>query len=160
MEFQMAYRPTKKPTIDCGKTLTEQSHKNQCDINRILDDYRRTGLINHAKNNEGRYDDVTGYDFQKAMETVANVKSMFEGLPAEMRKEFGNDAVRFLDFVQNPANEQKMAKMGILRGNDGIDISGAPSGAPVRAPGAAVSGDSPDGDGSGAIQAEGASEGA
>ena len=64
------------PTINTGKGLTEQSHLEQCDINIILADYSRTGFMRHAKENQGRYDDVTSYDFQKSMETVANVKSM------------------------------------------------------------------------------------
>jgi hypothetical protein len=55
---------------------------------------------------------------------------MFEGLPSEIRKEFGHDPSKFLQYVQDPKNEEELAKRGILRGNDGVDISGAYSGAP------------------------------
>lgn len=112
------------PTVETGEGLTEQSHKDQCDINQILKDYTRTGFIKHAKQNEGQYDDVTGIDFQTSMETVARVKSLFEGLPAEIRKEFDHQPAKFLDYVQDPANGEELAARGILKGNDGVDISG------------------------------------
>lgn len=123
-----------KSTISTGKGLTEQAHKNECDMNFILRDYARTGLIRHAKQHEGKYDDIGVQDFQEAMFIVAQASSMFEQLPAAIRKRFKNDPAAFLEFAQNPDNKSEMQKMGILRGNDGIDISGAPSGAPVADP--------------------------
>lgn len=120
------------PTIDTGEGLTEQSHKNECDMNYILKDYARTGFIKHANQNAGQYDDVTSVDFQSAMDTVANVKSMFEGLPSAVRAEFSHNPSQFLDYVQNPANTQALAERGILHGNDGIDIRGAYTAAPTE----------------------------
>lgn len=120
------------PTIDTGEGLTEQSHKDACDMNYILKDYARTGFIKHARQHEGKYDDVTSYDFQQAMDTVANVKSMFEGLPSEVRAEFAHNPSQFLDYVQNPENTKVLADRGILVGNDGIDISGAYTTAPIQ----------------------------
>lgn len=120
------------PTIETGQGLTEQSHKQECDINYILKDYARTGFMKHANQNAGQYDDVTSVDFQEAMNTVANVKSLFEGLPSGVRAEFGNNPSSFLDYVQNPANSEALAQRGILAGNDGIDISGAYTAAPTQ----------------------------
>jgi phage internal scaffolding protein len=119
-------------TIDTGKGLTEQSHKKQCDMNVILADYARTGLIKHAKQHEGRYDDVTTQDFQEAMFIVKNAENMFNALPAAVRKQFEGRPEQFLDFVQNPDNKEQMASMGILKGNDGIDINGAHVNSPVE----------------------------
>lgn len=120
------------PTVDTGEGLTEQSHKNECDMNYILKDYARTGFIKHANQNAGQYDDVTSVDFQDAMNTVANVKSMFEGLPSAVRAEFSHNPSQFLDYVQNPANAEALAQRGILAGNDGLDISGAYTAAPTQ----------------------------
>lgn len=131
MKIQKAYQKTKRPTIDCGPGLTEQAHKKECDINHILRDYTRTGLIKHAKQFEGRYDDIQVQDFQDAMFIVANANNMFNQLPGETRKQFGNSPAAFLDFVNNPANKGRMAEMGILRGNDGLDINGAAVGSPT-----------------------------
>jgi phage internal scaffolding protein len=131
--IQRTHRPRSQcPTIDTGEGLTEQSHKQECDINYILKDYARTGFIKHANQNAGQYDDVSAVDFQTAMDTVANVKTMFENLPSQVRAEFQNEPTRFLDYVQNPANTQALAERGILHGNDGIDISGAYTAAPTE----------------------------
>jgi len=120
------------PTIDTGEGLTEQSHKQECDINYILKDYTRTGFIKHANQNAGQYDDVTSVDFQTAMDTVANVKTMFENLPSQVRAEFNNQPTQFLDYVQNPNNTEALAQRGILHGNDGLDITGAYTAAPTQ----------------------------
>ena len=136
MKFQTPYdrKNNCKPKTICEEeTLTEQTHKNQCDINRILKDYQKNGFIAHAKKHEGQYDDVSSMDFTNAMQTVATVKSMFEGLPSTYREQFGNNPTNFLTFVQNPDNAQQMQKMGILKGNDGINIHGAATKAPVEA---------------------------
>jgi phage internal scaffolding protein len=131
--LQRTHRPRSQcPTIDTGEGLTEQSHKQECDINYILKDYARTGFIKHANQNAGQYDDVTSVDFQTAMDTVANVKSMFENLPSQVRAEFQNEPTRFLDYVQNPANAKALEQRGILHGNDGIDIRGAYTAAPTE----------------------------
>ena len=121
---------SRKVQLNTGKGLTEQAHKRETDMNYILRDYYKTGLIKHAAKNQGRYDDISPVDFREAMEVVANSKSMFEELPANMRKQFDNQPDKFLEFVQNPDNKDQMQKMGILKGNDGIDISGAPTVAP------------------------------
>lgn len=118
--------------LDTGPGKTEQAHKNECDMNFILRDYTRTGFIRHAKNNQGRYDDVSVSSFQDAMFLVTQAKNMFNELPSQVRKRFGNDPSEFLGFVQNPENKEEMAKLGILKGNDGVDLSGVPTKAPVQ----------------------------
>lgn len=132
LKIQKAFRKSQRSGIDTGEGMTEQCHKKECDMNYILRDYTRTGLIRHANENEGKYDDVSSADFQNAMFTVARVNSMFESLPGMMRKQFDNNASKFLEFVQNPNNYEEMRNMGILHGNDGIDIRGAQTMAPVR----------------------------
>lgn len=121
------------PTVETGEGVTEQAHKDACDINSILHDYTRTGFMRHAKQNEGRYDDVTSVDFQNAQNIVAQVKTMFETLPSEIRQEFGQNPSTFLDYVQNPSNGKELADRGILVGNDGINIKGATSRALTKA---------------------------
>ena len=121
----------KGSVIDTGEGITEQAHKQETDMNYILRDYARTGFIRHAKDNQGRYDDVSVQDFQEAMFTVATATNMFNELPANIRKDFGNDPASFLGFVQNPDNQEKLQEMGIIRGNDGLDLKGMPSKAPL-----------------------------
>jgi phage internal scaffolding protein len=121
----------KGSVVDTGEGLTEQAHKNETDMNYILRDYKRTGFIRHAKENQGRYDDISVQDFQEAMFVVAEANNMFAELPANIRKDFNNDPSQFLGFVQNPDNQEKLQKMGIIKGNDGVDLKGMPTTAPL-----------------------------
>lgn len=132
MKIRNAYtRGKDKPTIDTGDTLTEQSHKAETDMNYILREYSRTGFIKHSKENQGRYDDVTVTDFTEALILVTNSQRMFNELPAPVRSRFQNDPGKFLEFVQDKNNLQEMHKLGILKGNDGIDIKGTQTNVPT-----------------------------
>lgn len=119
-------------TVDTGPGMTEQSHKHETDMNYILRDYAKTGLIKHAREHEGRYDDVSVQDFQEAMFIVKEAENMFQALPSQIRKRFNQNPAAFLEFVQNPRNEDEMRRLGILRGNDGVDIKGAVTTAPTE----------------------------
>lgn len=118
--------------IHTGEGLTEQSHKDECDINCILRDYQRTGLLKHAKDHQGRYDDITVQDFQEAMNTVTQAQQMFSELPSSIRKKFHQDPSLFLEYVHDKNNLTEMQRMGILKGNDGIDIKGTPVNSPTE----------------------------
>lgn len=131
LSIKKPYDKAKGKGIKCGKSLTEQAHKKECDMNHILRQYQATGMVRHAKEHEGKYDDVTSQDFQSAMFIVTEAQQMFDSLPANMRKRFANSPAEFMDFVHNPANKEEMLKMGVLVGNDGIDVSGAVTTAPV-----------------------------
>lgn len=106
------------------EAITEQAHAKECDMNYILRNYQKTGLLKHVRENEGRYDDVSVEDFQSAMFIVNEAQQMFEKLPADVRQKFGHSPVNFLEFVQNPANRKELKSMGMLKGNDGLNASG------------------------------------
>ena len=124
-------RKRMKVTLDCGEGLTEQSQAKQTDINYILREYTKTGFMRHSKEFEGRYDDVTGADFNDAMNLIADANTMFEELPSGIRNKFKNDPAQFLDYCQDPANTEALREWGVLRGNDGLDAAGAPTQAPT-----------------------------
>lgn len=126
IKINKPFRKTARVTIDTGPGLTEQCHKEECDMNYILRDYQKTGLIKHAKENEGRYDDISVQDFQEAMLIVKEAENMFSGLPSNIRKRFQNNPAEFLEFTQNAENRDEMVKLGILRGNDGLNKDGEP----------------------------------
>jgi phage internal scaffolding protein len=127
-----------------GESRTKQSFREETDINTIMSKYQRTGLISAVNQHAPQYGDVTGLDFQTAMETVTRAQQMFEAMPSSIRKRFANDPAQFLDFVQNDDNVEEARKLGLLPHPEALppekesaDPQGpqqAPSGAPEPAP--------------------------
>jgi phage internal scaffolding protein len=113
--FRTAYGSKLKVAIATGDGLTEQNHKDETDINNIVRKYNKTGLIDHLNQFEQKYADMTGYDYQDAMNTVAAANSMFEGLPSSIRNRFENDPAKFINFVDDESNYDALAEMGLVK---------------------------------------------
>ena len=104
-----------KPKIDTGDhMITEQHHKDSCDIHHIMRKYEQTGICDHIARVQGQYADYLGApDFQEAQNAIAESKSMFESLPAKLRAEFDNQPGTFVDFMTNPANIAAIEELGL-----------------------------------------------
>lgn len=115
MKVLNAYSKRNRITVDCSKdkVITEQSHKQGCEINNILAKYHKTGVLEHVNKHQAQYGDATSLDFQNAMQTVINAQTMFDDLPSKLRNRFQNDPAQFLDFVQNEENIDEMIKLGL-----------------------------------------------
>jgi phage internal scaffolding protein len=116
MEFQTAYGPKVSNPLDFKDEprLTEQSHKQACDINYVIRRHDKTGILTHLNTMEGQYGDVTGLDFQNALDLVTRSNQMFEGLPSHIRAEFQNNPALFLDYCNNPENLDGMREKGLI----------------------------------------------
>ena len=93
---------------------TEQAHKDICDINKIIARFDRDGVITHVKDFEGNFGNMTGGDFQDAMNMIAKAKNLFNQLPAKIREEFDNNPAKLLSFMEDPSNRDKAIEMGII----------------------------------------------
>jgi len=115
--FQTAYSPTVQVFINCDdhEFRAKQSFAAECDVNNILAQYDRTGMLSHLAKIEPRYGDTTGFDFTRSMDLLNEAEKMFMGLPASMRAEFDNQPANFFEFVQNPQNRDEAIKMGLIR---------------------------------------------
>lgn len=116
-EFYTKYNRGKRPSI-CfqNPTKTEQHHKNDCDINTILNRCARGLTASVTPIREGFYADVTSApsSFQELHQRVADGKEYFDTLPAELRERFNNAPSNFFDWVGDPANEEEAVSLGIL----------------------------------------------
>jgi phage internal scaffolding protein len=81
----------------------------------------KTGLIEHQRDHPGQYGDFTSNDYQESMNIVAKAQSMFNQLPSQIRNEFDNDPAQFLDFVQDPQNEDQLVDMGLANPREKIE---------------------------------------
>lgn len=96
-----------------GPGRTKQSHKDECDINRIMAKFKVTGAIEHRNEYEGTYGEISDVDFTTAMQLITTAQQAFDDLPSNLRKKFGNDPTNYLEFVQDPENLEEMYDLGL-----------------------------------------------
>lgn len=117
----------KRVSIDFGDeiSLTRQEFAQDCDINVLMAQYERTGVVSHVNPREPMYVDLTGipYDLQDALSIFAAAETSFMSLPAQVRASFDNDAMKFVQFAEDRENLPKLREWGLA----------APE-APVQAP--------------------------
>lgn len=103
--------------IDCSNlpSLTRQEFADDCDINKLMSQYEKTGLLPSNLNPaQPRYLDVSEVpDLRTALDYLQNSTAAFMALPAVVRKEFDNDALKFVDFATNSDNIEKMREWGL-----------------------------------------------
>lgn len=127
--FQLPY-PAKPylcdtdPQTDEFPSLTKQADAESCDINNIVAQYLRTGLLpQHPRS--GFYADLSSLpDYQSALQIVIDAQNAFDELPADLRARFANDPATFVEFCSDPKNEDELVRLGIL----------APNAPPAEAP--------------------------
>ena len=106
-------RKTRFQTPVGGESMTKQSFKDECDINKIMEKFQKTGAITHYAKHAPSYGDATPVDYQNALNIVADANTMFEELPSSIRKKFDNDPSQFLEFVQDEKNSEEMIQLGL-----------------------------------------------
>lgn len=99
--------------FDPDENQAKQSFKDECDINKIMARFQKTGILDHYTKHAPQYMDIPAIDYHEALNIIATAESMFEELPSEARKKFDNDPEKFLEFVQNPANAEQLADLGL-----------------------------------------------
>lgn len=116
--FKTAYGPRlRHPTPIVGKSMAHQSMRDECDINRIMERWLKTGVLEHRNRYEGHYGDFLDVpaDYHQAANQVLAAQEMFLELPAKVRKRFGNDPGAFLEFVGDPENRSELEKLGLAK---------------------------------------------
>lgn len=100
---------------DWGVSKTKQSAEPECNINNIIALYKTTGQLTHLSAHLAQYRDVSGLpDLHEAMNLVADANSVFEELPAAVRKICDHDPANFLPFIDNPENFETCVALGLL----------------------------------------------
>ncbi len=109
-QYGVAYAP-----VDVsGESRTKQSMKKECDVNRIVASFQKTGLITHLAEGYPIFADVSELgDYRSVIEQVRAVDKYFAGLPAAVRTAFGNDASNFMDYLESGATVEELEKAGL-----------------------------------------------
>lgn len=96
-------------------SMTQQHLKDECDVNSILEKYRRTGYIGNINSRQPIGGDFSQLqDFKQNLDMVKEAHNMFESLPAHVRKRFANDPANLIDFVNDSQNYDEAVKLGLV----------------------------------------------
>lgn len=100
-------------------TLAEQHTAHLTDINYLIKKYKPDELAAYIAAKNQYRQEIVGHDFSKepslmeAKNIIYRSQQEFENLSDDIKKNFRNH-VEFLKFIDNPANAEKMIKLGIL----------------------------------------------
>ncbi len=90
---------------------TKQSQADECDINKLLVRAARSGSLSHLDKYQARYGDFSDFDFTEHAIKMAEGQTIFENLPAEVKREFDQSPDKFFEFVTNPENAENLPKL-------------------------------------------------
>lgn len=82
------------------QSRTQQEFKDEVNINKIVEKYRRTGMLrssNAVRQTEPMYGDFTAYDYIDNQRKMAVIKNQFSNIPPEERAKHNNDPAVWLD---------------------------------------------------------------
>lgn len=112
-----AYGPKLEVGIDAGPTDdfpgAIQSFKEEADINNIMRGIQRTGATDWLNNKAGTFEDVSGMEFQTAMDQILRAQEAFDALPSSVRDRFNNNPETFLNFFHAPGNQEELYRLGL-----------------------------------------------
>lgn len=100
-------------------SMAEQHTAHLTDINYLIEKYKPDELAAYLAARTQYRQEIVGHDFsqepdlQGAKNIVYRSRSEFENLDESIRSQFKNH-LEFLKFVDNPANAEKMIKLGLI----------------------------------------------
>ena len=110
-----------KLTVDLGAKegnlgRTKQGPKKECDINWIVEKSRRTGMLVSGNKRRPLWADVSEVpSFGEAMMIVKEAQEKFEGLDPKIRRRFGNDPMKLIQYLENPELDiNEAVELGLL----------------------------------------------
>lgn len=97
------------------ETRTEQHHKTECDINRILAKGVPSLRPSQMMADGRMYGDFSNaVDYQTALQKVMDAQQDFSLLPPDLRKRFRNNPAELLDFLADPSNRAEAITLGLV----------------------------------------------
>lgn len=131
--YSLYYPNRLRVQFSCGDELiTKQSMKDETDINNILKQYKRTGIIAHINSAEPTYTDLPdNVDYQNALHMQMEADSAFATLPSVVRAYFQNDPGQLLAALNDPSQRDKLMELGIIRKPEQPQPPGNPDNAPA-----------------------------
>lgn len=97
-----------------GPSMTQQSFKEECDINTIVKRFGVTGQLPAPVAMPSYSDFSEVVDYQTALNAIRRSGEAFMGLPSGVRERFQNDPQQLLVFLGDEANRPEAEKLGLV----------------------------------------------
>lgn len=96
-------------------SLTEQSHKDACDLKFIMRRFTQTGELPPSREREILYGDAPDqeHDLHTQLSTLAKAKSAFEELPENVREKFKN-VYEYFEAINDPSSIDLLTEIGLI----------------------------------------------
>lgn len=116
MVFRTRFSKIDRVALACDPKgrRTKSEFKKDCDINLIMERYKRTGQLPQFRDAVARYGDFSQVpDYHTMYDRVLAAEAAFMALPADVRKEFGNDPGRFIEAAETKEGHDLLVKLGL-----------------------------------------------
>lgn len=125
-----AYDRPKGKGLACDKTkgVAQQSFKDECDINNVVDRYMKTGTWSGSIAPATRIPVYGNFanlpDYQGCLDRLNAAQADFDALPATIRRRFDNNPALLIDFLSDKANREEAEALGIVKKAEAIGGAG------------------------------------
>lgn len=113
------YRPNNARRIQFKSTLptrTKQEFKEECDINKIMSRYEKTGILSHTNKRSPQFGDFSNVTtYEDAFNQLQDTRDAFMTLPARVREKFQNDPAEFIKYMEDPKFHDEQVKLGLRK---------------------------------------------
>jgi len=127
-------------TLVTGESLTEQHHKDACNVNNIIRRFETSGVLDHLNPYPQQFGYASSQTFDEAARMVTAANQTFESFPSAVRQHFGNNTAAFLDALEDPLQQEALQDLGLIPkpaendSKDQIPLDLPPAKPPVSAP--------------------------
>lgn len=114
------FERTAHPKEFTQPSRTHQSFKDECDITKIVNQFREVGTIEHTNQATPKFFqnfDPT-LDLHSMRIIVDDANEAFEDMPASIRKRFNNNPAELVAFMDDSANTQEAIDLGLVTDPD------------------------------------------
>jgi len=113
------------PVVNAKGGKTKQSFKDRADVNKIVERFRRTGMVDHLARVAPAFRDLTGVqDLHSTLNVIAAGRSAFQSLPAVVRSKFENDMTKLVSFISDPKNVHESIALVLVVAPEGYVAPG------------------------------------
>lgn len=92
---------------------TQQSQAADTDINKIVKQFKVTGLLPQGVRRPLNADFVDITDFRSAMNAIIQAERSFSAMPSSVRNKFGNNPAAFVEFCSDEKNIPQLREWGL-----------------------------------------------